>query len=137
MRRDTALGVKFLTFGCIGGVVFVFDASCFWLLLRLTGSPVAARALSVGLAMTLSWWLNRTFTFRAAGPVNWAEMAKFLLSQLPGAGVNAAVSVAAFQYLALAENNAWIAVAFGSCAGLAANFLMAHLFVFKKSGSAP
>ena len=92
----------------------------------------------MALAVLLSWWLNRTFTFRAAavGGSRWREAFKFILSQLPGAGINAFVSVLAFNYLPLFHHNAWAATACGSAAGLSANFLMAHLFVFNKPRSA-
>lgn len=131
MKPDSALLLKFIRFGCIGGVVYLFDASCFYLLFRLLGMPTPARAISVALAMTLSWWLNRTFTFHAGkSTMAWTELVKFMLSQLPGACINGLVSVLAFGYLPLAQGNAWIATALGSCAGLCANFVMAHVFVF-------
>jgi putative flippase GtrA len=136
MRFDAAFVRKFLTFGCIGGGVYVFDASCFWLFIQLTGWPSLARVISVALAMTLSWWLNRTYTFRMSGPINWGEMLKFMLSQLPGACINALFSLLAFHYLPFAKDNTWIATAVGSCAGLVANFTMAHLFVFNKNRNA-
>ena len=136
MRFDAALVAKFLIFGGIGGGVYVFDASCFWLLIQLTGLPSLARVLSVALAVTLSWWLNRTYTFRVSGPVNWGEMLKFVLSQLPGACINAFFSLLAFHYLPLVQGNTWLAAAIGSCAGLVANFTMAHLFVFNKNRNA-
>jgi putative flippase GtrA len=125
--------LKFLRFGVIGGVVFVFDACCFWLLLKVFGAPGIARALSVTLAMGLSWWLNRWFTFHAdADRQSWTELIQFILSQLPGACVNSLTSVLAYHYLGYAMNNPWISVACGSCAGLSINFLMANFFVFKK-----
>ena len=133
VKLDAGLIVKFFKFGCIGGVVFVFDASCFWLLIHLLGVPGLARAISVLLAMTLSWWLNRRFTFHAsANRANWSELVKFMLSQLPGACINALISVVAFTYLAVSLNNPWISTALGSCAGLVANFVMANFFVFGK-----
>ena len=133
MKFDTALFVKFIKFGCIGGVVYLFDATCFWLLIKLIGLAGPARVISVALAMTLSWWLNRTFTFHASSNrMGWAELIKFMLSQLPGACINAAVSVLAFTYLKFAMNNPWLSTALGSCAGLFANFIMANVFVFNK-----
>lgn len=133
MRLDTAFLVKFLQFGCIGGVVFLFDASCFWLLIKLTGWPALARVISVALAITLSWALNRTLTFRdRAGGASWRELFTFALSQLPGACINALASMLAFTLLPVTQGNAWLSTAVGSCAGLLANFIMANFFVFNK-----
>jgi putative flippase GtrA len=129
LNKDFIL--KFFRFGCIGGLTFLFDASCFWLLLKLIALPEAARAISVILAMTMSWLLNRTFTFGASGTrPGWLEWLKFLVSQLPGAGVNALASLLFLHYV---MNNPWLAVACGSCAGLAVNFFMASKFVFRKA----
>jgi putative flippase GtrA len=133
MRLDTAFLIKFLQFGCIGGVVFLFDASCFWLLIKLTGWPSLARVISVALAITLSWALNRALTFRhQAGGASWRELFKFALSQLPGACINAAASMLAFTTLPFTQHNAFLSTAVGSIAGLFANFIMANFFVFNK-----
>lgn len=129
---------KFFKFSFIGGVVFLFDASCFWLFIELFSEPQLARAISVTLAMMLSWWLNSTFTFNAkVNRKSWGQLFKFMLSQLPGAGVNSQVTVFAFSFLPVAMNNPWISVAIGSCAGLVVNFILAHLFVFNKKEAAP
>lgn len=133
MRLDTAFLIKFLQFGCIGGVVFLFDATCFWLLIQLTGWPSLARIISVALAVTLSWALNRALTFRhQTGGSAWRELLKFAVSQLPGACINALVSMLAFTSLPVTHNNAWLSTAVGSAAGLVANFIMANFFVFNK-----
>ncbi|SEN48661.1 Putative flippase GtrA (transmembrane translocase of bactoprenol-linked glucose) [Duganella sp. CF517] len=133
MRLDTAFLIKFLQFACIGGVVFLFDASCFWLLIKLTGWPSLARVISVALAITLSWALNRALTFRRqAGRADWRELLKFAASQLPGACINAGASLLAFHSLPFTQNNAWLSTAVGSIAGLFANFIMANFFVFNK-----
>lgn len=133
MRLDTAFLIKFLQFGCIGGVVFLFDATCFWLLIQLTGWPSLARVISVALAITLSWALNRALTFRhQAGSANWRELLKFAVSQLPGACINALASMLAFTSLPFTQHNAWLSTAVGSIAGLFANFIMANFFVFNK-----
>ena len=133
MRLDSAFLLKFLQFGCIGGVVFLFDASCFWLLIKLTGWPSLARVISVALAVTLSWALNRALTFRhQVGSASWRELFKFALSQLPGACINALASMVAFTSLPFTYNNAWLSAGVGALAGLVANFIMANFFVFNK-----
>ena len=130
--------IKFIKFGIIGTVLFGFDATCFWLLIKLIGIAEVARVISVTLAMALSWWLNRRFTFHAdQASMSWAEMFKFMASQLPGACLNALVSVLAFHYFVFAPHNPWVATAFGSCAGLIVNFCMANFLIFNKKRAAP
>jgi len=126
--------IKFFKFGLVGGIVFLFDAACFWLALKVFSNSVVARSISVLLAITLSWLINRSFTFHAdAKPASWKEWLRFALSQFPGACANALVSVIAFNYVPLAQNNPWLSVACGSAAGLTINFLMANFFVFQRT----
>lgn len=47
-----------------GGVGFVADAAALWLLLAVTPlGPFVARLLSIGFALTVTWLINRHFTF--------------------------------------------------------------------------
>ncbi|RWC27429.1 GtrA family protein [Mesorhizobium sp.] len=47
-----------------GGVGFVADAAALWLLLAITPlGPLAARILSIGFALCVTWVLNRHLTF--------------------------------------------------------------------------
>ncbi|TYQ17559.1 UNVERIFIED_ORG: putative flippase GtrA [Zoogloea ramigera] len=127
---------KFAKFALVGGGVALFDAACFWLALKLFHNSVVARTISVLLAITLSWLINRRFTFHATAiPPGWQEWLRFALSQFPGACTNAVVSVIAYHYLPYAQNNAWLSVACGSAAGLTINFLMANFFVFQRPPS--
>ncbi|WFP76936.1 GtrA family protein [Mesorhizobium sp. WSM4906] len=47
-----------------GGIGFVADAVALWLLLAVTPlGPLAARVLSIGFALTVTWQFNRHLTF--------------------------------------------------------------------------
>jgi putative flippase GtrA len=137
VKDNAHIAVQFTKFFLIGAVGFLFDGSCFWLLLQLGGAPSLARALSITLALVLSWWLNRNFTFQAGQDrQRWTEMSKFVLSQLPGAGVNVVVSLLAFHYVSRhsdffsAAAISWLATLVGGGSGLVLNFFMARVFVF-------
>jgi putative flippase GtrA len=52
-------------FALVGGIGFIADAGALALLLRMSPlGPLAARVISIGLALTATWILNRTFTFQ-------------------------------------------------------------------------
>ncbi len=52
-------------FVLVGGVGFIVDAGILALLLAASPlGPLAARIISIGLALTTTWILNRLFTFR-------------------------------------------------------------------------
>ncbi|RWM10418.1 MAG: GtrA family protein [Mesorhizobium sp.] len=47
-----------------GGIGFVADAAALWLLLSATPlGPLAARVLSIGFALCVTWQINRHLTF--------------------------------------------------------------------------
>ncbi|RWM36598.1 GtrA family protein [Mesorhizobium sp.] len=47
-----------------GGIGFVADAAALWLLLSATPlGPLAARVLSIGVALCVTWQINRHVTF--------------------------------------------------------------------------
>lgn len=139
IRADGHLALQFMKFFLIGALGFLFDGSCFWLLLRLGCAPPLARGLSITFALVVSWWLNRNFTFQATqSRQRWAEMSKFVLSQLPGAGVNIVVSLLAFHnfshygsFFSVAAIS-WLATLAGGGSGLVLNFFMARVFVFNR-----
>jgi len=133
MNSSSPVSIKFLKFGFVGVVVLGFDAVTFWLLLHVIPSSLVARCLSVAASIFLSWLINRSFTFAYTRERPTAqEFIKFALSQLPGALVNALVSVIAFNYLPYIKSNPWVSVALGSCAGMVLNFTIANVYVFKK-----
>lgn len=55
---------RFLSFGVVGAFGFAADAGVLALLVHgLHADPLLARIVSIGAALTLTWLLNRTFTF--------------------------------------------------------------------------
>lgn len=61
-----------------GLTAFAVDAAVLEVLTRGGGvDPLLARVPSVLLAMTVSWWINRTFTFAVRQPASLAEFMRF------------------------------------------------------------
>lgn len=55
---------RIVRFGMVGAMGFVADAGSLALMLRLTSlGPFLARLVSIGLALAITWMLNRNFTF--------------------------------------------------------------------------
>lgn len=55
-------------FAISGGGGFLIDAGMLWLLLHFTpAGPLLARAVAILMAMSFTWFFNRTFTFGASG----------------------------------------------------------------------
>ncbi|MBZ9762634.1 GtrA family protein [Mesorhizobium sp. CA8] len=55
---------RLVRFILAGGIGFVADAAALWLLLAATPlGPMAARLLSIGFALCVTWQINRHLTF--------------------------------------------------------------------------
>ncbi|MBZ9844770.1 GtrA family protein [Mesorhizobium sp. CA5] len=55
---------RLIRFILTGGIGFVADAAALWLLLAATPlGPMAARLLSIGFALCVTWQINRHLTF--------------------------------------------------------------------------
>ena len=138
MAHRLELKAQFLAFGAIGIVGFFVDAGVLTLLLRKTAFGFYyGRAVSFLCAATITWALNKSFTFRGsqtthALPAQWL---RFLAANAVGGLVNFLIYswlVASFVFLA---GNPVLAVAAGSLSGLAVNFTLSRTFVFASGAS--
>lgn len=127
---------RLLSFGAVGAVGFIIDGGLLALLFHgFDADPYGARAASFSCAVTATWWLNRRVTFRdrrSDGAARRREYALYIAVQILGALANLAV------YSALLAGvpafAAWpvAALAVGAVAGLAVNYSLSLLFVFRK-----
>lgn len=124
------LGREFLSFAVVGTIGFVVDLGVLYLLASSLGW-YGARVLSFLAAATVTWVLNRHFTFghRRSEASLTREYARYLLTMLGGALVNYAAYALTLHWLGGPLAPA-LGVALGSCAGLAVNFLTARFLVF-------
>ncbi|MEN3951288.1 GtrA family protein [Iodidimonas sp. SYSU 1G8] len=124
---------QFLRFGVVGTLGFAVDSGVLYVLLQETAAgPWLGRILSFLCAASVTWALNRSFTFADASPAKihrqWALFVGFMML---GGAINYGVYA-----LVLAGGGATglrplLAVACGSIAGLAVNFTTSRLFVFR------
>jgi putative flippase GtrA len=117
------------SFALIGCLCFLVDAFCTKGLIVAGLDPYASRGAGFLCAVTASWCLNRTFTFRSrrfAHPG--AELAGFILANLPGAAIN----YGTYAVLIAGGFAGPIAgVAAGSIAGMTCNFTLSRFLVFR------
>lgn len=122
---------EFLSFAVVGAIGFVVDLSVLYLVAPALGW-YGGRVLSFLAAATVTWALNRRFTFagRHSGASIGREYLRYLLTMLGGALVNYGAYVLTLHWLGGPLAPA-LGVALGSGAGLAVNFLTARFMVFK------
>ena len=119
-------------FGMVGTAGFLVDAAVLYLL-RTTLGLLAARVPSFIAAVSVTWWLNRRFTFqrRPSGLRKWAEFRRYLVLMLVGGSVNYAVYATLLLAFGVFREYPVLGVAAGSIAGMGANLLGARLFLFR------
>jgi putative flippase GtrA len=118
---------RFAGFALVGCAGFLVDAGALYLALPILG-PYYGRAISFLCAVTATYALNRQFVFaEEARALGWARgWVKFVIANAAGACVNLLV------YGALLPSiGPFLALAAGSIAGLAFNFTLSALFVFR------
>jgi putative flippase GtrA len=127
---------RFLRFCVVGGFGFVIDASIFFVLHDLAGlSPYVARAFSIVIAMTGTWFGNRTLTFHDHA----ARGARAILREwLTFAGANAIGNLANYStfsalvvFAAPPFNYRYLALVAGTAVGVAFNFTLSKRIVFR------
>jgi len=126
-----AMLVQFLMFGTVGLVGFAFDTATVYSLRRsfgLYGAGMAAYAV----AATVTWLLNRLWTFRglSSGKVH-QQWARFLVVNLGGFTLNRGTYALLVTFVALCADQPVYAVAAGAIAGMFLNFGLSRTMVFR------
>ena len=128
------MSTKFLRFALVGAAGFVVDAIILALGLHVIGlNKYIGRVFSFLCAATFTWIANRRFTFpeAAASRGRAREWARFVAVNGVGGLVNYGTYAALVTYADAPFTNPFLALAVGSLAGLAFNFLGSKYLVFK------
>ena len=131
LKRNSALMRQFGRFSLVGVAAFAVNAGLVEMLAPSIG-PVRAQMIAFPVAATAAWWLNRRYTFGASGLAPHREWLRYVLANAAGWLINNAIYLVMVFNLALASNHPFLAVAAGSIAGLAANFLLSRRMVFSR-----
>jgi putative flippase GtrA len=123
--------VQFLKFGAVGTIGFLADTATVYSLRRslgLYGAGVAAYVV----AATITWILNRTWTFRGLGsdPVH-RQWARFLVVNFGGFVLNRGTYALLVTFIALCAAQPVYAVGAGAIAGMFLNFGLSRAMVFR------
>jgi putative flippase GtrA len=129
MRTPKAELVYFSLAGVAG---FLVDAGIVWLFTMAGVDPFTAQIVAFTLAVTVTWLLNRRFTFAHHASPNWVrEWTHYVAANSVGAIVNNGVYAILVLSVALFSKEPVLAVAVGSLAGLLFNFTASRALVFR------
>ena len=116
-------------FAAVGAFGFLVDGG---VLTALTGvlGPYWARLPSFASAVTVTWLLNRRFTFRSGGRRKAAEGTLYTAVQTAGALANLGTYAAVMQVAPALADWPMLPLAVGAIAGMVVNFLGSSRLVF-------
>ncbi len=122
--------VQFLMFGSVGTVGFLADTATVYAL-RYSLGLYGAGAVAYGVAASVTWILNRLWTFRGkgSGPAH-HQWARFLLVNLGGFVLNRGAYAALVTFVPLCAAEPVLAVGAGAIAGMFLNFSLSRTMVF-------
>ena len=124
-----------LRFGIVGGIGFLVDAGVLHAMLTLGLGPYSGRVVSFLAAATITFILNRSFTFRRDSPSDThpaGEWLAYLALMVIGGLVNYGTYAAAVALSDPVHRYPVIGVALGSIAGMAINFWTSKTLVFER-----
>jgi putative flippase GtrA len=123
--------VQFLMFGTVGTVGFLVDTATVYALRRSLGLYVAGMAAYL-VAASVTWILNRVWTFRGLGdgPVH-RQWARFLVVNLGGLVLNRGTYALLVTFVPLCAEQPVFATAAGAVAGMFVNFTLNRTIVFR------
>lgn len=121
-----------LRFGGVGSVGFVTDGGLLWLLMSAGVGPYLARGLSFPVAVLVTWWLNRVWTFDTARRDRpGRQFYRYLMVQMAGMAGNYLVYATVLHSFGTDRVTAFLGFALGSVAGMFINFFGARHAVFR------
>lgn len=131
LDRFPILG-QFLRFGVVGTAGFVMDTAVLYAMLALGAGPYGGRVASYLAAASLTFALNRAWTFSTAEqrPVA-RQWGAFVLLNLLGFAANYGTYAALITGSATVAAHPVLGVAAGSIAGMFINFAISRRFVFR------
>jgi putative flippase GtrA len=121
------------SFLCVGVTGFLADAGMLIVLFHWAGADIyLSRLLAFIFAVTVTWILNRTYTFQAKSSVRLHhEYLRYMSTQIGGAAINFGVYAVCLHFSTLMSQWPVTALATGSVVAMAFNFLAMKFLVFK------
>ncbi len=122
---------QFMAFGVVGVIGFLFDTATVYALRGTVGIYVAG-IIAYSVAATVTWALNRVWTFRGqgGGPAH-RQWLLFLAANLIGFVLNRGTFALLVTFVDLCREQPVIAVGAGAVAGMFVNFALSRSVVFR------
>ena len=131
VRPHFPLVRQFIRFGIVGALGFVVDTAVVYATRGALGL-YGAGALAYPVAATVTWAVNRVWTFRGRGTgAMHRQWVRFLAANLLGFILNRGTYFLLITFSATSAEYPVIAVAAGALAGMFVNFFLSRALVFR------
>ena len=122
---------EFTRFGLVGVIGFCVDTGVVYLL-RYRLGIYGAGMISYVAAATVTWFLNRSWTFRGRGGGQiHRQWALFLFANLGGFVLNRGAFILLVTYVPLCARQPVLAITVGMLCGMTSNFALSRYIVFR------
>ena len=131
-----------IRFVLVGGANTAIDMSLLFGLVNLFGLAIFySNIISTSIALTFSYFVNKSFTFKDRSPAGKTQLLKFLAITVTGLWIIQPIIIAttsAFFYYSLIDSNIQLLVGklAATCVTLVWNYLLYKKFVFKEAPKA-
>ncbi len=123
---------RFMLFSFVGTIGFVVDVAVLGGLLSLRISPYIGQVVAYLVAATVTWGLNRKYTFRSSKSHEpQRQLVVYLGVNVLGGAVNYGVYAIGIHFFSIIYLHPFLGVALGSLSGLMINFIMSKRIVFR------
>ena len=132
LRRLQALAAEFLRFGLVGTVGYLVDTATVYALKGMIG-PGPAGMPSFLVAATVTWALNRSWTWRGrgSGGSRLRQWAHFIAVSSPGLFLNRSIYEFLVFAMPLCATYPFLATGAGTLAGMFVNFGLSRRLIFR------
>lgn len=135
-KRAAFASSTFVRYCFVGGLGFLVDGGVLYGLVSFALDPFISRGISFPIAVTVTWYFNRNWTFADSSKERSTRQYAFYFAiQIIAALVNLAVYGVVLSHMTVTPGTALIALAFGSFFGLIVNYIGSRVFVFSRQTS--
>jgi len=122
---------EFVRFSIVGVIALIFETFLIFILYKVGIDPQYGRIISIPLAILLTWYLNRTFTFKNKNPKKLKQYGKYLFVIMFGISINYSVYLYVLGLIEERQFSYIIAICCGSLSSMFFNFGFSKFQIFK------
>lgn len=126
---------QILGFLVIGGLAFFIDAGVLQFLVYLEVNPFFGRVMSILLAMMITWWFNRKYTFALKSPPTLKEFTTYMSSNMVGGVINWGIFSVILTMWVVDIRSSVFAIIPATLCSMIFNFLVMKFWIFKQKSS--